>query len=335
MQGIYNIHCAQEQRAYIGSSIDIHRRWSEHVRKLNNQTHHCKELQLAWDAYGDGSFEFNVLEKTNDLVQREQHWLNIYSNCCYNSSLVASNPMANPEVVKKQQASLKLSGKHYSPFKKNNPNKPIDEHKVKEIVSLLPTTNVKDIAQRCEVSAGTVYTIANGAKYSEISGIKYSPKNLSKRLSIELVLEIVELRKTHSVKDIAEITGIPERTIYNILNGEYHSDITGIKKTQFKTRKLTAEDVVEIKQTMRDTDATNKTIAEHYGCSSSTISSIRLGNRWGSVEVEGFTPGRRTKSTDVIESIKMLKSQGLSHKQIAQQLNLKSTSSVDYALSLS
>jgi len=329
MQGIYIIRCLQEQRVYIGSSTNINRRWSEHKRRLNSMTHHCTELQLAWDAYGDESFTFQILEQTQHLIRQEQYWLDKYTLICYNTSLVASNPMANPETVKKQQESLKVSGKHYSPFKHNNPNKPLQEYQVKEIVSKLTTHSVKEIAEMHNVSTSIVYSIAHGAKYSSITGITYTPK----KLTAEAVLEIVELRKDHSVSTISTLLGVPERTIYNILSGDSHSEITSIVKKEIAPRKLTVEDVICIKQTIRDTQATNKELADYYNCSISTISAIRLGNRWSSIEVEGFIPGKNIKSTDVTETIIKLKQQGLSHKQIALALGLKSTSSVAYALS--
>ena len=47
MQGIYKISCSQEDKVYIGSSVNIARRWVEHRRDLNRGTHHCSFLQEA------------------------------------------------------------------------------------------------------------------------------------------------------------------------------------------------------------------------------------------------------------------------------------------------
>lgn len=210
MQGIYIISCTQENYVYIGSSIDIKRRWMEHKRDLNKGVHHCSALQLAWDAYGDESFTFDVLEETTNLVRKEQDWLDKYANY-YNTSKKVFNPMANPEVASKQVESLRLSGK-----------------RGKQI--------------------------------------------------------------------------------------------------------LTEEQVKLIKIDLRDGILSTKAIAKKYIISQSTIAAIRMGHRWSHVKIENFTEGRAVKTIDYLEDIIKLKNEGLTHKQIADSLGIKSLSTITYAL---
>jgi group I intron endonuclease len=67
MIGIYKILNKINNKVYVGESLDIERRWDEHKEDLNNNKHHSKKLQLAWNKYGEESFEF-LIEKdlTND-----------------------------------------------------------------------------------------------------------------------------------------------------------------------------------------------------------------------------------------------------------------------------
>lgn len=77
--GIYVIKCERNGKIYIGSSNNLRRRWNEHRHELNNNTHCNRYLQNAWNKYGKNCFKFSVLELCNvdDLVKREQHWLNV------------------------------------------------------------------------------------------------------------------------------------------------------------------------------------------------------------------------------------------------------------------
>jgi DNA-binding NarL/FixJ family response regulator len=63
------------------------------------------------------------------------------------------------------------------------------------------------------------------------------------------------------------------------------------------------------------------------------IAAIRTGRRWAHIKVDGFTEGKQLKSTDCIEEIKSLKSQGLTNAEIAKQLGFRSASTISYALS--
>lgn len=76
--GIYCITNKYSGKQYIGSTSCFERRWKEHRRKLRADKHHCRHLQNAWNLYGQDAFEFavvEVVEDLNDLISREQFWL--------------------------------------------------------------------------------------------------------------------------------------------------------------------------------------------------------------------------------------------------------------------
>lgn len=76
--GVYEIRNIMNGHKYIGSSVNVPRRWAEHKRKLNANEHHSIALQRAWNKYGADNFTFEILEEVADkisCVSREQAWL--------------------------------------------------------------------------------------------------------------------------------------------------------------------------------------------------------------------------------------------------------------------
>lgn len=79
MSGVYAILNVTNGKVYVGSAVDIKRRWIRHVHRLRLGTHTNPILQAAWDKHGEANFDFVVLEEVPDhiwLMIREQLWLN-------------------------------------------------------------------------------------------------------------------------------------------------------------------------------------------------------------------------------------------------------------------
>ena len=81
--GIYKITNKINQKIYIGKSIRIERRWSEHkaeINNLNNQSH----LYRAMRIYGLENFLFEIIEICpNDnsiLSEREKYWIQYFNS---------------------------------------------------------------------------------------------------------------------------------------------------------------------------------------------------------------------------------------------------------------
>ena len=97
---IYQIKNLQNGRVYVGSSVNLKKRWKEHRNDLKKGSHHSQKLQNAWNKYGEESFEFSILEAVFDktkLLEQEQHWIDLLcatSRVNYNISTVAGSPMA-------------------------------------------------------------------------------------------------------------------------------------------------------------------------------------------------------------------------------------------------
>lgn len=74
--GVYEIRCSANGRAYIGSAVNIKRRWARHRYDLRSSAHANPHLQRAWNKYGEEAFEFSVIEECDagcllDAEQRE------------------------------------------------------------------------------------------------------------------------------------------------------------------------------------------------------------------------------------------------------------------------
>lgn len=75
--GIYQIKNTVNGKVYVGLSIHMELRWGEHLALLRNGCHYNRHLQGSYDKYGEGAFEFSVLEYCDDdrLREREKFWI--------------------------------------------------------------------------------------------------------------------------------------------------------------------------------------------------------------------------------------------------------------------
>lgn len=62
IKGIYKITNTANGQVYIGESNDIHKRWEEHKKDLQNNNHHSYKLQNDFNIYNESDFQFEILE---------------------------------------------------------------------------------------------------------------------------------------------------------------------------------------------------------------------------------------------------------------------------------
>ncbi len=74
--GIYQITNKMNGKFYIGSSRDIDKRWLKHIYMLKKRIHPNQHLQNAAIKYGLEIFDISIIEQTNDLLNRENHFIN-------------------------------------------------------------------------------------------------------------------------------------------------------------------------------------------------------------------------------------------------------------------
>jgi len=76
--GVYLILNTVNQHFYIGSTVNLRRRWSQHTWFLDNNRHHNPHFQNAWNKYGGCSFVFFAMEVVPDIASilpAEQRWI--------------------------------------------------------------------------------------------------------------------------------------------------------------------------------------------------------------------------------------------------------------------
>lgn len=78
LQAIYRITCLANGKHYVGSAVDLNRRWRNHRKALAKGTHGNPKLQSAYNKYGPDQFEWAILECVPNkefLIAKEQSWL--------------------------------------------------------------------------------------------------------------------------------------------------------------------------------------------------------------------------------------------------------------------
>ncbi len=89
--GIYIIRNKINNKKYVGSSVDIYKRWNEHINYLNNNMHLTKKLQKDWNIYGKDNFDFGILEvlpnniSNINLRAKEREWIERLHKNIYNT----------------------------------------------------------------------------------------------------------------------------------------------------------------------------------------------------------------------------------------------------------
>ncbi len=133
--GIYGIIHKTSNKIYVGSSINIIKRWQQHKSKLSKRKHSSKHLQSAWNNYGQDVFEFKILElvkNKHNLIKREQYWLDHYKSYKrengYNNRIKAEN---NIGLITSNKTKILLSKSHRGSksymFGKHHPKEVIEK----------------------------------------------------------------------------------------------------------------------------------------------------------------------------------------------------------------
>ena len=105
---IYQIKCLENNKIYIGYTINFNIRKNKHLSALRNNVGHCESLQLDFNKFGEHNFEFLIIKETDDKNEEKNIILEYSENhLLYNR---ADNPIA-PKILKKHQEILMGSPK--------------------------------------------------------------------------------------------------------------------------------------------------------------------------------------------------------------------------------
>jgi len=108
ISGIYKIESkVHPERIYIGSAVNIRKRWMIHRRDLKKKKHHSIKLQRHYNKYKEQDLFFSVLLACDkkDLIIKEQYCIDLYKPY-FNISPTAGN---NTGVIMSLEAKRKQS----------------------------------------------------------------------------------------------------------------------------------------------------------------------------------------------------------------------------------
>ena len=109
MYQIYKITNQKNGMVYIGSSIDVERRWRQHKEaSINEKDHHYNyPLMVAFREFGIANFTFEIIDTLPDhqaMIKAEHDWI-IKENCVipngYNQTHQTDSPLLDPIIAKK------------------------------------------------------------------------------------------------------------------------------------------------------------------------------------------------------------------------------------------
>lgn len=177
--GIYTIWCEPTDRVYIGSTVDIRKRWIEHRGMLTRGSHENSRLQADWDEHGAAAFEFEIAETIQHpsgraLVEAEQRWLDSFD--------LAATYHRRPRVLRRDHLSRIPSARYWEGrFQRPTVRPYTPGERVAETVLLSSETRymIDTLSTRLEVQPLEVITLAiqSLAAREGITGISRSDLN--------------------------------------------------------------------------------------------------------------------------------------------------------------
>lgn len=247
--GIYCIINLKNQHKYVGSSMNIYTRINTHVSALRGNYHQNSYLQNAFNKYGDESFEVYILEFTDNLLVREQFYINtIKPEYNITIEVIRNTPS------KESKAKHSITKKRMFEEKTLLPNcsKIIKQFSLKgELIQIYP--NIIEASKvtgihRTQIQRCLYKTYKQGGGYVWKYNDDYSLINedfiRAKRNNNVVVVTNVETGEKltfYSITQCANYFGVSDESIRYVVNKSQ----SGIYKGKFKTDLLKLGELLE------------------------------------------------------------------------------------------
>lgn len=197
--GIYCIENLINHKKYIGSSINIYQRWSNHKSDLRGNRHHNNHLQDAWNKYGENNFKFSIIELCDEaeIKEREQYYLDTlypFKQNGYNIEKYSNNTINN------------MNKEFYQSDKVHFTNKnSIKKDVVIQICELLCNTDMtlEDIAHTCNTNKNVVKKIYYKITFRNISDKYIFRKRPSRKEYIQNINDKIESHINEIIDDLS------------------------------------------------------------------------------------------------------------------------------------
>jgi group I intron endonuclease len=209
--GIYAITNKLNGKPYIGSAVDMHRRFGEHKKMLRKGWHHSVKLQHAWNKYGEDSFVFAplIVCDPRDLIFFEQRFIDRFGSASngYNVSPTAGNTLGTKfsketkmkisEAMKGKRTRLGaiLSEETKQKLSKSNTGKIISlDVRMKIGASLLGKVTPAETRAKMSISAKNLSPVIKAKRaaarvYTKLSDETNAKISASKKASIKVAVE--------------------------------------------------------------------------------------------------------------------------------------------------
>lgn len=115
--GIYQITNIKNGRKYVGSAVNISKRWREHLRQLEDGKHHSRFMQRCWNKHGGECFVFRVILccGVESLIWYEQRAMDSISPE-YNSNPTAGSMLGHKHSAATRKRMSESRPKGFSPM---------------------------------------------------------------------------------------------------------------------------------------------------------------------------------------------------------------------------
>jgi group I intron endonuclease len=209
MIGIYKITNRINGKSYVGQSINMEKRFKEHLYKQDAY------IDRAIHKYGKDNFNFEILEQCSqeDLNEKERYYIN------------KLNTKQKGYNIADGGAYPALSGYKHSQAKLNKKD-------VSNIVNDLKTTNIsyRDLASKYKVSTATITLINKGKHWGNNKVIKPTyygnpgDKNPKAKIGKQEVADIILLLKITNLSSIqiSKKFNVSPSTIQHISEGNHY-----------------------------------------------------------------------------------------------------------------
>lgn len=165
--GIYWITNLVNNKIYIGSSINIKKRFNQHKSNLRHNRHCNQHLQRAWNKYGEENFIFQLVEHhayPERILSRENKYISLYKPE-YNNILVndENRPSASDETRRK----MSTSRMGRIPWNKGLKLPPLSDDRKRQLSELFKGRKGKPVSDEQKA------TISNSLKGRKINQEQY------------------------------------------------------------------------------------------------------------------------------------------------------------------